>query len=80
MDQGGYSYGLLDGDDVVLRLESITQEYPTVCGTYSYSIELADLSQSASFNLVGDEITVLTATLTEGFTASMTVRFNTNYH
>ena len=81
MDQGGYSYQLLlDGGDVVMRLESITQEYPSICGTYSYSIELADPSQSASFDLVGDEITVLTDTLTEGFTASMTVRFSTDYH
>ena len=64
----------------MLRLESITQAYPDTCGTYSYSIELADPAHTAYFGLVGDEITIFTSTITDEFSASMTVKFLTNYH
>ena len=81
VDQGGYSYQLtLDGIDSVMKFESITQAYSATCGTYSYSIELADSSQAAYFNLTGDEITIYTSSITSEFIASMTVKFKTTYH
>ena len=78
----GSSYFLLalDGNDIGMYLDSISQNYPIICGTYDYSIELSDPSHDQYFDLVGNEISIATSTLQNEFIALLTVKVFSDYY